>query len=131
LIARAGKLAVTEAAVYHYRIGRPGAITTFRDERILHIFITLRRLLEFLPKEFFTELEWMAVKACLFRYALVAGHPKGGTFQRQIRDFLKTEFPQWEKNPYLKKERGRNFRVKVKLLAWNLGWLLRLRSAGS
>ncbi|MDR0535802.1 MAG: glycosyltransferase [Puniceicoccales bacterium] len=126
LVARARQLAVCEAPVYHYRIGRPGAITTFRDERILHIFITLGRLRKMLPETFFPELEWMAVKACVFRYALVARHPRGAEFQGRLRDFLKENFPDWPANEYLRRERGRNFRAKAFLMRWNLGGLLRI-----
>jgi hypothetical protein len=79
-----------------------------------------------LPKEFFPELEWMAIKACVFRYALVAEHPNGAHFQQELREFLMKEFPEWRKNLYLQREPGRNFRLKVKLLAWNLGCILRL-----
>jgi glycosyltransferase involved in cell wall biosynthesis len=123
LVARAKKVFAIDAPLYHYRIGRPGAITTFRDEKILDIFISLRRLLKLMPEEFYPELEWMAIRACVFRYFMVAPFPKGRVFQKQIKNFLEVSFENWRKNIYLKNERNWRFRLKVKLLAWNLGWL--------
>jgi glycosyltransferase involved in cell wall biosynthesis len=123
LVARARTPAVIEAPLYHYRIGRPGAITTFRDERILHIFVSLKRLLCLMPREYFPELEWMAVRVCVFRHGIVGWHPKRKVIQAEIRNFLFANFPNWRENKYLKKEKKFAFRVKKTLLNLNLGWL--------
>jgi glycosyltransferase involved in cell wall biosynthesis len=128
LVARARKLAVIEAPLYHYRSGRPGAITTFRDERMLHIFVSLKRLLCLMPPEYFPELEWMAVRACVFRYEISSAHPKRRIFQKEIRNFLAANFPGWRKNKYLQGEKKIAFRIKKTLLSWNLGWLYKFRN---
>jgi glycosyltransferase involved in cell wall biosynthesis len=127
LVARARKLTVLEAPLYHYRIGRPGAITTFRDERILHIFISLKRLLRLMPREYFPELEWMAVRACVFRHGIAGRHPNRKVFQAEIRNFLFANFPDWRENRYLKKEKKFVFRVKKTLLNLDMGWLYKFR----
>jgi glycosyltransferase involved in cell wall biosynthesis len=125
LVSRSRNPAVVDAPLYHYRIGRPGAITMFRDERLLHIFVSLKRLLTLMPKEYFPEVEWMAIRACLFRYAIMGNHPQRKIFQKKIRNFLLENFPNWFGNKYLKKEKGLVFCIKKTLLRWNIGWLYR------
>ncbi|MDR2512876.1 MAG: glycosyltransferase family 2 protein [Puniceicoccales bacterium] len=120
LLARVEKVAVIDDPIYHYRIGRPGAITVFNDERILHVLISLQRLLDFMSKEFLPELEWIAIRTCIYNYWRLRKHPNGRQFQRRIRRFLFEKFPKWKKNTYFKNHKQWRFCLKAMLLSWDL-----------
>jgi glycosyltransferase involved in cell wall biosynthesis len=124
LVSRAETIAVVEKPLYFYRIGRLGAITSYRDKRLLDIFPSLIKLKRELSDDFQTELEWVAIRLCVFRFAAVAGREDGRDIQRRIQTFLDEQFPNWRKNPYLVNEKKRIFVIKARLMASGLGWVL-------
>jgi len=127
LIARAKSIGVTNLPLYQYRIGRPGAITTFRDRRLLDFFVSVNRLKVTMPPGFFDELEWMTIRLCVSRFAILSNVRDGACLQQAIYTFLRENFPCWRRNKYLWRERRFSFLMKALMLGMRLGFLLRLK----
>lgn len=119
ILSKARKIEYFPEPLYHYVIGRAGAITGSFDSRIYDIFKSCDSIIEHYKKigkyeELKLEIESLCLMHIRARFAIL--RTKGGLarkfkFVDTAFDYIEKNFPDWKSNPYFLKGRAEKLTV--------------------
>ena len=119
ILSQAQKIEYLPEALYHYVIGRTGAITNTFDSRIYDIFKSCDSIIDYYKKigkyeELKLEIESLCLMHIQARFAIL--RTKGGLarkfkFVDTAFNYIEKHFPNWKSNPYFLKSRAEKLTV--------------------